>query len=121
MSVTTIALALEADEAVIGELAEQLVHALAGAADHRRQVALGQVRAQPDAAVRQRRPALLGEADQPGRKPAGDVEEMQLLDVRREAPQLAGDRGEERVADAGLGGDQLAESVTWQDDGLGRR
>ena len=60
---------------------EQLVHALARAADHRRQVALGQVRAQPDRPVGRRRPALLGEPDEPRRQPARDVEEVQLLDV----------------------------------------
>ena len=113
-------LALEADQAVVGELAEQLVHALARAADHRREVALGQVRAQPDAAIGQPRPALLGEAHQPRREPAGDVEEMELLHVGRQASQLAGDRREQRVAHAGLGRDELAEPVARQHHGLGR-
>ena len=114
------ALALEADQAIVGELAEELVHALPRAADHRGQVALGQVRAESDATVRLDRPALVREPDESGRKPAGDVEEMQLLDVRRQPPQLPGDRREQRVADTGLRRDQLAEAVAWQDDGLGR-
>jgi hypothetical protein len=45
---------------------------------------------------------------------------MQLLDVRREPSQLAGDRGEQRVADMRLGGDEIAEPVARQDDRLGR-
>ena len=48
-SVTTMRVALQPDQPVVGELAEELVHALARAADHRREVGLGQVRAQAEA------------------------------------------------------------------------
>ena len=81
---------------------------------------LGERRAQPDGAVAAARARLVGEPDEPRREPAGDVEEMQLLDVRREPAELAGERREQRVADGRLGGDQLAEPVARQDDGLGR-
>ena len=62
--------ALEAQESVVGELPEQLVHALAGAADHRGQVALGQRRPQADRAIGQRRARRRSRAG-PGTRPAG--------------------------------------------------
>ena len=92
--------ALRAEQAVVGELAEQLVHALARAPDHRREVALGQVGPEPDAAVGGRRPALAGQSDELGRQPTRDVQEVQLLDVQRQPTQLAGDGGQQRVAEA---------------------
>ncbi len=115
------ALALEPEQAVIGELAQQLVHALTGAADHRREIGLGQVRPQPDPAVRRRRAAVLGEPDEPCRETPGDVQEVELFDVRRQSTQLARDGREQGVADPGLGRDELAEAIARQDDGLGRR
>ena len=66
-------------------------------------------------------PGFLGEPDEPRRHAAGHVEEVELLDVDGEAAQLAGQRGQQGVADRRLGGDQLAELVARQDDGLGRR
>ena len=64
---------------------------------------------------------LLGEPDEARRDAPGHVEEVELLDVDGEAPQLGGQRREQRVADRGLRRDQLAELVAWQDDGLRRR
>ena len=66
-------------------------------------------------------PGFLGEPDEAGRHAPGHVEEMELLDVDGEAPQLGRQRGQERVADRRFRRDQLAESVAWQDDGLRRR
>ncbi len=45
---------------------------------------------------------------------------MQLLDVGRQPPELAGDRGEQRVPHTGLGRDQFAEAISGQHDRLGR-
>ena len=54
------------------------------------------------------------------REAPGDVEEVELLDVVGEPPQLRGERGEERVADRRLGREQLAELGPRQDRGLRR-
>ena len=63
-------------------------------------------------------PPSVGEADQARGQAAGDVEEVQLLDVGGQPAELAGERREQGVADGRLGGDQLAEPVARQDDGL---
>ena len=65
-------------------------------------------------------PASAGKPDQPRRQATGHVEEMKLLDVRRQPTQLAGQRREERIADGRFGRDQFAEPVARQDDRLGR-
>jgi len=114
-------IALEPDQAIVGEEAEQLVHALAGASDHRRQVALGQRTGQPDRAVGQAaRPGFCGEPGQARRKSAGDVEEMQLLDMVSKPADLGCERGKEGFAHDRLGRDQLAEPIAGEDVGLGR-
>src|SRR6188508_158126 len=78
------AFALEPDQPVVGELTQELVHTLTGAPHHRREVALRQVATQPDPAVGEPRPTLVREPDEPSREAAGDIEEMQLLDVGRQ-------------------------------------
>ena len=60
---------------------------------------------------------------QPGEarcEPAGDVEEVELLDVVRQPAELRGERSEQRVDDRRLGGEQLAELGTRQDQRLRR-
>ncbi len=120
MSRTWIPSPVDPDEAVVGELSEQLVHALPRAADHRRQLGLGQRPTQPDRAIRApARAGLAGEPDEACGEPAGHVQEVQLLHVGRQPAELPGEGGQQRLADGGLGGDQLAEPVARQDDGLG--
>ena len=74
------ALALQPDEAVVGELPEELVHALPRAADHGGEVALRQCGSKPDPAVGQSRAALVRQPDEPCRQPPRDIEEMQFLE-----------------------------------------
>ena len=59
------------------------------------------------------------QADEHGRQPPGDVEEMQLLDVVRQPAKLPGQRGQQGVTDGRLRGDQLAELLARQHDRLG--
>jgi hypothetical protein len=89
----------------IGESAEHLVHALAGTADHRRELRLGQRRQEADRAVGRGLP-LGGQANQPGRQAAGPVEELQLLHLGRQPAQLGRQRDEEGIADRRPGRDQ---------------
>ena len=114
------AVPLEADQAVVGEHAEKLVHALPGAADHRREVALRERRPQPDRPIGRLLPGFGGQPDEARREPAGDVEEVQLLDVVRQPAELSGERRQQRVADRRLGREQLAELRPRQDQRLCR-
>jgi hypothetical protein len=111
---------LEADQAVVREQSQHLVHALTGRAHHGRQIPLGERGVETKAAVGLRPALLAGKTHEPGCKAAGDVEEVQLLDVGREPAKLACDGDHEAVADHGMGGDQLPEPVPGQDHGLGR-
>ncbi len=112
-------IALEADQPVVDEQAQQLVHALAGAADHRREVALGDRRIEADRPIGLAGSLLVGQAREPGGQPSGDIEEVQLFDVEGESAKLARQRRQERVANRWLRGDQLAESVSREDERLG--
>ena len=112
------AVPLEADEAVVGEHAEELVHALTRAADHRGQVALGQRRPQPDRAVSELLARFRGKSGEARSEPAGDVEEVEFLDMVRQAAELRGERREQGVADGGLRGEQLAKLGPRQDERL---
>jgi len=51
------------------------------------------------------------QARQPGRQPTGQVEEMELLDVLGQPPQLRRERGKEGVAQLRVMVDQLPEDV----------
>ena len=61
---------LQSDQPVVRELAQELVHALARAADHRREIRLGQVRPEPERAVRERQSRRPGRAGRAGRRGA---------------------------------------------------
>ena len=65
-------------------------------------------------------PWLGGEVGQARRQPAGDVEEVELLDVGRQAAQLGREGREQRVAEGRLAGDQLAEAGAGEGERLGR-
>ena len=62
----------------------------------------------------------LDRAQQVTGEPAGQVEEMEILDLRGEAPDLAGQAGEQRAAQAGLRVDQSVEGVAAEHERLDR-
>ena len=107
-------IAFEPNQAVIGERAEELVHALAGRPDHRREVALGERRVETDRAAVARSTLGLGKPREARGEAARDVEEVELLDVRRQAPQLARERREQCVPQGRLTDDELAETAPRQ-------
>ena len=90
--------------AVVGELAEQLVHALAGAADHRRQVALGQRSSRAGSPRPARRAAVgrRGATRHAARRPVMSRKWSSSTCVGQ-PPQLAGERCQQGVADRRLG------------------
>ncbi len=111
-------------EALGHEVGQEPVHRLARAADHPGQLALGvwprktvladeQVGVGRVAAARERqRPQ-----DVPS-EPTGQVQEMEVLDLRREPADLAGQGDQDRVAEDRLVVDERVERVTPQDVGL---
>ena len=60
------------------------------------------------------RSGVARETGEPGRQAAGEIEEVQLLHLPGEPPQLAGQADEERVPEAGVAVEQLAEAVAGQ-------
>ncbi len=81
-------------------LGEQLVHRLASTADHGREVRLRVGPVEPHLAGIGI--GLAGEARQAAGQAAGEVQEVQLLDVAGDAAQLARQAGQQRIR-AGLG------------------
>src|SRR5947207_6105452 len=73
--------ALEAEQTVIHEQHEELVHALAGRPDHRRQNALGQQRVEPSGTFRSDTALRFGPPRQARGETAGYVEQAELLDT----------------------------------------
>ena len=119
-------LALEAEQTVVGEEPQELVHGLTGAPIIAARSLWCQSGGQADRPVRRSRAQL---ADKRISRAASrrDVEEVELLDVGRQPAELAGERREEGVAQGRLGGDELAEAVRGSDEsrvateGRGRR
>jgi hypothetical protein len=66
------------------------------------------------------RVVLAREADQPHRQPAGQVEEVQFLDVPGDPAKLVGESFQQRIAEAGVGVQQLSKDHAWQHQRLGR-
>ena len=81
-------LLLDPDQPLGREVGEQAVHGLARPADHRRELRLGERPGEADLAVRVR-VGLAGHAHDAPREPAGQVEEVELLDVVGQPAQLA--------------------------------
>ncbi len=117
----TIASLLDPDEPVVDELPEELVHALTGRPDHRRQVALGVRPVEPDRPVRSpARPAPL--ASRSRRAAIRPVMSRKWSSStwsvsRRSSPARAARRASRRGR---LGVDQEAEPIARQDQRLGR-
>src|SRR5438105_3306650 len=90
-------IALDTDQAIRDQAAQELVHALAGASDHRRKVRLRIRPVECDLPVgRWRR--LLAQLHEAPRQPARQVQEMELLHVAGEASQLRDQGCQEGVA-----------------------
>src|SRR3989442_10542914 len=80
--------ALEPDEPVVGERSEQLVHALARRADHCRELALLDRDRDADRTIRLELSLVARKPEESRGQSTRDVEEMEFLDMGRDAPEL---------------------------------
>jgi hypothetical protein len=112
-------IAVDADQAVVDKAAEQPIHALPGAADHRSQVRLCIGPIELDATGRPH-VSVTGKPHEAHGQPPGEVEEVQLLDVARQPAQLLGQGVQQGADEVRVLVDEAQEVVLGQCQGLRR-
>ena len=112
--------AVEPEHALADEVGEQPVHRLPGPADHARQLALGVRPRQANLTGRRRPLGGLDLAQQMTRQPARQVEEMEVLELGGQSPDLARQRGQQRPPDRRVLVEQPIERVAMEHDRLAR-